>query len=64
MLAGMAQRGADPNTTVEALRDEENQVRHVVVSIHQHMKLWYTPKRAREIAAEMLKAAERIDGKP
>jgi uncharacterized protein (DUF2267 family) len=59
----MATRGADPNTTVEVLMDKENQAQRVVVAIQQHMRLWYTPQRAREIAAELLKAAEQIECK-
>ena len=57
----MPKRGFDPQTTVEVLKDDGQS--RVVVAIQQHMRLWYTPQRAREIAAELLKAAEQIKGK-
>ena len=59
----MPKQGADPKTTVEVLTDEENRAQRVVVSIQLHLRLWYAPKRAREIAAELLKAADRAETK-
>jgi hypothetical protein len=57
----MAKRGVDPQTMVELLKDDGQP--RVIVAIYQHMRLWYTPQRAREIAAELLNAAEQAEGK-
>ena len=59
----MPKRGVDPGTKVEVATDKDAEERRVVVAIQLHLRLWYTPKRAREIAAELLKAAAQIDGK-
>jgi hypothetical protein len=48
---------------VEVLKDDDERQPRVVIAVQQHMRLWYTPQRAREIAAELLKAAEQAEGK-
>jgi hypothetical protein len=59
----MPKRGVDPGSKLEVATDEASGERRVVVAIQMHLRLWYTPKRAREIAAELLKAAEQIERK-